>query len=166
MQDSDAMMNADVEVKVEEDNEAESETDGLNGLDVQQEYVRCLTVNRPGDHDDSLANRSQALIRNAETPALKLHLLVEDTRCPFLQRKRTGMFTSSHCLSAESCSLVLWLLPHRKTSSKNLQRPCQTSCATGSYDLSSARNVINHIPTARITFSMSARHGPLVMSEC
>lgn len=95
VQDSDAIMDADVEVKVEEDIEVDCETDELNGLDGQQEHVRCLTVNRPDDHD-SLTTWSQALICNAETPAPQFHLLVEDTRWRITPARSYG---NAHFLS-------------------------------------------------------------------
>ncbi|CAK1354945.1 uncharacterized protein RHO25_001306 [Cercospora beticola] len=58
---------------------AHTNVEELPGVNIQRECVRCLCVNRPGEHED-LTAWSQALIDSAETEQLQLHLLVEDTR--------------------------------------------------------------------------------------
>lgn len=81
--DSTTITHVDTEVKVEEDSPPEPglETPGGNsGIDISEQCVRCLYINRPRDFVEDLTPSREASMFSAETSELQYELLLEYTR--------------------------------------------------------------------------------------
>ncbi|CAK1361444.1 uncharacterized protein RHO25_004970 [Cercospora beticola] len=81
--DSTTITHVDTEVKVGKDSPSEPglETPGGNsGIDIPEQYVQCLCIDRPGDFGEDLTPWSEASIFSAETSELRYELLLQHTR--------------------------------------------------------------------------------------